>query len=471
MNEEMSRIRILDRMSDEIVLYESDHYVCIMKLFPMCRYDGTIARDDYRRFHLRFYIPREYLTDGYKKIEEIVVMTNGLDEFSHYTLYDELGSRFASKGLPAVLLPLPDHLHRHTRYRISKPDAKQLTDKPSQLMMSTPIRLYERFLQFKDELAQLRNHVTNVGCQQRTGPCSFYSNLFAPRVRISYLGYSLGAAALLSDYLESEADLNACFLLNGAIKLRDIISEQLFPQSIWDEFIRKLEEDYRARVDRNRFFEEIFLGHYVNYSRDLLEKHGHRVLFIYGGRDSLTSYKILETITPKKWGSGLLVLPGINHFLGIDEQWKKWIGLVVNLILEFNENAVRQTITKEELHRQYMKLQEGMDDLSAADRESIESQLYRASLMGIHPELDVAADAHRAEIKKITSSTRFEELQLGMMLYQAGMITAEQLSKGLEEHQKSKKKIGDVFVDVLELVPRDHVEALASVQIKAVGSI
>lgn len=283
-------------------------------------------------------------------------------------------------------------------------------------------------------------------------------------------GYSLGAASLLSDYLESEAELNACFLLNGAINLRDIISEKLFPQPDWEKFIRRLEEEYRQHERGNRFFEEIFLGQYVNHSRDLLKKHGHRVLFMYGGRDSLTSYKILETITPKKWGSGMLVLPGINHFLGVDEQWKKWIGLVVKLILAFNENAVRQTITKEELHRQYAKENTGSIDLSTADREILEGQYYRASLIGLNPESVAESESEKERLKRITESTAFEELPLGLMLYKARMVTVEELSQAIRVHQESKRRIGDVFVDVLKVVPRNHVEALASVQLRPVGA-
>lgn len=462
----MSRIRVIDRLSDEIVVYESDQYVCLMKLFPMCRHEGDISEEDYRRFHLRFYLPREYFTDAHKRIDEILVMTNGLDEFSHYTLYDELGSRFASNGLACVLMPLPDHLHRHTRFRINHPSAKQIIEKPSETMMRNPIRLYELFLQFKQELAQLRDHLMGTACGDPEGACRFYKHLFAPQVRVSYMGYSLGAAATLCDFLESEASLNACFLLNGAIQFRHITSEKMFPQKQWKAFTRRLEEEYRKRPDQNRLFEEVFLGQFVSRSQELLREHGRRVLFIFGGRDSLTSYKNMESIAPEEWGSGMLVLPGINHFLGIDEEWKKWIALVVKLILEFKENAVRRTITKEELERHYRLLGEKEFNTSEAALQGMQRQQYRAKLIGMDSPRIADAENEKRAIKELVKSKKFEELKLGLMLYQGRMITVEELLQALEIQRASfpRRRIGDILVDELKVVHRNHVEALASIQ-------
>jgi hypothetical protein len=113
MLEDLSRIRYVDRYKDEILVHEGAKYVCLMKLFPMCGLDTTPDEEDYRRFHMRFYIPREYFNDARKKIDRIIIMTNGLNEFDKYLLYDQLGSDVASLGLAAVLLPLPNHLNRH----------------------------------------------------------------------------------------------------------------------------------------------------------------------------------------------------------------------------------------------------------------------------------------------------------------------------------------------------------------------
>lgn len=460
MLEEMSRVRVVNRQSDKIIAYNGDHYVCLMKLFPMCMYGTDVPEDDYRRFHLRFYLPREYVIDARKKMDKILIMTNGLDEFTDYSLYDQLGSRFASRGLPAVLIPLPDHLNRHTRYRISSPDARQIKEKPSETMMREPITLYTRFLQFKDELAQLRGHIDGTTCQRADEPCSFYRHLFAPHVRISYLGFSVGAATMVSDFLEEEASLNACFLLSGAIKLPDIMGRRMFPRQ-WDKFIKKLMKEFREQpAPTNRLFEEIFLGQYIRETPELLRKHGRRMLFIYGGKDNFTSYKNIEAITPEAWGSGLLVLPGINHFLTIDEEWKKWIELVVKLISDFEENAARLIFTKEELRRG----DSADEDQSETELREREEQRYRASLLEI-PQRMAERDDDKRRLQEYVEATALEDLPLASMLFKKGLISFEELNDGLTEQSRCKGvRIGDVLVDVLRMVPREQVEELASIQ-------
>jgi hypothetical protein len=381
MLEKNSSIQFVDRQTDEITVYESEQYVCLMKLFPMCWHDDIIPEDDYRRFHLRFYIPREYFNDARKKIDRILVMTNGLDEFNDYQLYDQLGGRFASLGFPAVLLPLPDHLNRHIRYRLKEPDAKQIKAKPSGELLENPTVLYDRFLQVKEELAQLRRHIhwetLEDTCRDPKSPCSFYAHLFKRTVRVSYLGYSLGGATMLCDFLESEKSLNACFLLNPAINLPSVSGRMMFRQQ-WESFIRELKRIIRDYPSRDRLFEEILMGQYIEQTPELLQEHGHRLLFIFGGSDNFTSYKNSEVIMPEQWGSGMLILPGIKHIFAQNEEWKKWNTLTVKLISDFEENAARRVITREEL----IKIgKEGVCGISEDELRERNEVLWRASLL------------------------------------------------------------------------------------------
>ncbi len=159
MLEDFSRIGHVNRFADQLLVDETAEYVCLMKLFPMCGIAEEVTEHSYRRFHLRFYIPREYFNDARKKISRVLIMTNGLDESDNYLLYDQLGTRLAALGLATVLLPLPNHLNRHVRYRLKQPDEEKIKSKPSDEITVKPEVLHERFMQYKDELRQLRSHI------------------------------------------------------------------------------------------------------------------------------------------------------------------------------------------------------------------------------------------------------------------------------------------------------------------------
>lgn len=469
MLENMSRIRHVDRLEEEIIVDETAEYVCLMKLFPMCGESGKVPEESYRRFHQRFYIPREYFNDARKKINKILIMTNGLDEFDKYLLYDQLGTRLAALGLPTVLLPLPDHLNRHVRYRLREPDKDKIKAKPSGEIVENPIVLHDRFLQYKGELKRLRRHINwkagaglhdEYGCKNPEGVCSFYRHFFAEEVRVSYLGYSLGGATMLCDFLGTGKGLNACFLLNPAINLPAVNGSAMFGQDRWDSFIDDLSDVMRTYPEKDRLFEEILLGDYIRKTPKLLQENGRQLLFIFGGKDSFTSYKNAQGIMPEKWGSGMLIIPGIEHFVAENEEWKKWSTLAVKLICDFEGNAARRVITEEELD----KIREEADsEVPLDERLERDEELYRATLLGTPR----ARDAWKAEREKVRSHRRgvaVEELPLGEMLIKEKVITFEQLWDALEEQRRSQAKIGDILVDVFKLATREQVEKSASTQ-------
>lgn len=495
MLEDLSRIRYVDRHKDEILVHEGAKYVCLMKLFPMCGFDDTPDGEDYRRFHMRFYIPREYFNDARKKIDRVIIMTNGLNESDDYLLYDQLGSDFASLGLAAVLLPLPNHLNRHPRYRLDKPDNERIKVKLSDALVREPLLLYNGYLQCKKELAELRNHInwkrfdeTAVEpCKgrHRNGPCSFYSHFFAEEVRVSYFGYSLGGATVISDFLDSEQGLNACFLLNPAINIPKIKSDKIDKMHIasketWEKYVPELMSAMRSYPEKDKMFEEIVIGAYIQESPKLLKKHGHRLLFIFGGSDDFTEYKNSEPIVPEKWGSGMFIIPGIDHLVAHSEEWKKWRMLVVKLISNFEENAARRVITRQELEETIAgkELNEIMkkSDSNISDKEMRErnEELYRATLLLTVQRMNerkAARDEFR-ERRKLP----IEGLRLGEMLAKKGQINFDDLWDALEEQRRcappnapveqrmSRMRIGDILVDLFRLATREQVEELASLQ-------
>lgn len=495
MLEDLSRIRYVDRQKDEILVYEGAKYVCLMKLFPMCGHDDIPDDEDYRRFHMRFYIPREYFNDARKKIDRIIIMTNGLNESDKYSLYDQLGSDFASLGLAAVLLPLPNHLNRHPRYRLKKPDSESIKVKLSDTLMSEPLLLYNGYLQCKRELAELRNHINwkqfeepldaHLKDRHCKGHCSFYSHFFAEDVRISYFGYSLGGATVICDFLDSEESLNACFLLNPAINIPKIKSDKIEKMHIasketWQQYVPEIMNAMRNYPEKDEMFEEIVLGAYIQKSPILLKKHGHRLLFIFGGSDDFTEYKNSETIMPEKWGSGMFTIPGIEHLVAEREEWKKWRMLVVKLISNFEENAARRVITEKELEeiitgKEPNGVMRGSDsNISEKEMRERDEELYRATLLLTVQRMN-ERKAARDEFREHRRMP-IEGLRLGEMLAKKGQINFDDLWDALEEQRRcalpnapdeqrmSRMRIGDILVDVFRLATREQVEELVSIQ-------
>lgn len=469
MLEDLSRIRYIDRQKDEILVHEGAKYICLMKLFPMCEYDSVVPEEDYRRFHMRFYIPREYFNDARKKINRILIMTNGLDQFDNYLLYDQLGSDFASLGLAVVLLPLPNHLNRHPRYRLKEPNVQKIKAKLSDALLENPLLLHDGYLQCKKELKQLRDHINwkrfkenpDDPCKDRNhnGPCSFYSHFFADEVRVSYFGYSLGGATVLTDFLDSEHSLNACFLLNPAINLPKIEGSKMFGEEKWKKYVSDLRSAIRNYPEKDKLFEEIVIGEYIQDARELLQKHGHRLLFIFGGSDDFTKYTNSQRIMPEEWGSGMLIVPGIKHLVAESEEWNKWRTLMVKLISDFEENAARRAITEKELDE---IRKESDQDITEKERKERDEELFRATLLLTVQRMD-ERKAGREEFKA-RRTMPLEELRLGEMLGKKRLINFNELWDALEEQRMSHMRIGDILVNVFRLATREQVEELALIQ-------
>jgi hypothetical protein len=502
-----SRVRVVDRSIDEQIVHQNGHYVCLMKLFPMCGIKGEVGYEDFSRFHLRYYLPRAFLADKSAKVDRLVIMANGLDELGHFTLYDELGSRLASRGIASVLLPLPDHLNRHMRFRMRNPTVYQLTVKPSEILMTEPLALHERFLQYRQEVSILLDHVRGARCSGDDKSCSFYRHVFSPRTRVSVLGYSLGAAAMLSNFLErledtqSDSDsINTCILLSAAVTLRNTRPIRMFDERQWLEYVRQLENAYsnlhvfpQGTEVASRLFGAVCFGHQMYRVQELLKLHGRRFLFIYGGRDSITGADKLKDLVPENWGVSLLALPGINHFLAVDEEWKKWIGLVSNLIADFDENGTKTSITEK------FALQEtsvSLDEASvvAAKQESLNNVVLRSKLLGYDLELAREREVEKDQGKKIDREKLLKALRqfapetdfskaspdfvrstadflrdkkIGQVLFALDLITGRDLARAVDRQRRlaregTPKQIGSILVDDLDVLPRVHFEAIRS---------
>lgn len=78
------------------------------------RRDRVWTCDHVREFDLSIYVPLDLLDRRKARINNVVIMLNGLNEVSHlhYSHYDRIGARLASRGIGAILYPTPFHLNR-----------------------------------------------------------------------------------------------------------------------------------------------------------------------------------------------------------------------------------------------------------------------------------------------------------------------------------------------------------------------
>jgi hypothetical protein len=282
-------------------------------------------------------------------------------------------------------------------------------------------------------------------------------------VRISYFGFSLGGATMLCDFLDSQSRLNACFLLNPAIKLPSVDGRRLrLRQEEWDDFVIRLLTAYNEYKgsDKNTRFGEILLGHLIDAPK-LLRKYSQRLLFIYGGADTFTKHSNSADITQRETGSGLFMIPGVAHSIADNEEWQKWNTLTVKLISDFEENAARQVTTKEALNR-FQSGKYGAVEISEEEFRKSEAW-YRPFLLKIPQNMSERADEEKKAAKRV-ETTLLEDLRLGGMLRKRQLISFEELYDILEERRCSDLRVGDIAADVFRLVSREQVEELVEKQ-------
>jgi hypothetical protein len=349
------------RVQDIIYDYIDDNHIRIYKLFPQCMFEDDIDLIDYRRFHLRIYLPQEVYNDKYQLINKCFICFNGLNELTHFNLYDQIGKGLAKNGYGMILLPLPDHLNRNPQYRNNSKRYKVL---PSNSFIEEPENIFKAFKQIADELKIVIEHLRG-GCKEdrQKNCCAFFRRFFNPKGKISLIGYSLGGLVALSNSLILENEINSCILLNSGAKLEDIDVREFVVQKDWEEMVKKLQIsflNYLADPDERNFysiFDMTFLGNQRNIFRDQLEEYSNKLLFILGGSDSVTKYDSIESMEPRDHGLSILKIPGIHHFLAIDTNWDRWFPIVLKMIISFDESASKSSLWPNDILWSLLKFQ------------------------------------------------------------------------------------------------------------------
>ena len=340
-----SKVRHFDRTDDgdvQVVYSDSNHF-CILKLCPYADNNPPDNYSDYRRFHVRYYIPKFVYNTKNKKIKKMVFLFNGLNELDHFTLYDQIGQVLCRRGVAAALIPMPDHLNRHPKWRYTNPTKEHINNKPLDDLKERPEGLHERFLQYMEEIEELYKVIRNSDIYEGDlDTYCFYRHVFDPGTRISLLGYSLGGLAALSTFLAKPNRYNSCFLLNSGIQLKDIkLPESMISDDEWQKIVERASEKYKEEEGNiySKYFGMLYIGNTPALAKKALRPHLRKLLFIFGGADSIIPMESISRLATHGKGLPIFQIPGISHFPAIDREWNNWSLFTVNLIAEFEDNA------------------------------------------------------------------------------------------------------------------------------------
>jgi len=267
-----------------------------------------------------------------------------------------------------------------------------------------------------------------------------------------------------------------------------------------DDYVDKLEKAFEdATMNKsdnydltNSLFGALCFGRRSVMMKRLLKSFGRRIFFIFGGRDSVTGIDTLGNLEPHEWGLTKMVLPGINHFLGIDEEWKQWIGLVVNLIKDFDNSAARNIITekvasehlkhvntkskikkKELLESQYIvQRSEYLEhDFKHESNKEIERKLFdHIKREKIKKSLRLLSKGDETEKNKeyLDAEEYISESPIGQILYKSEVIKSSDLQKALEVQEEFKKmgetiQIGQILVNNLGIIRNEILKVFLEV--------
>ncbi len=200
-------------------------------------------------FHLRFYLPKQIISTIDQKIDEVVILLNGMNELDYFHFYDMIGEFFAEKNIAAILLPTPMNLNRRIKEDnefntlVKSIGYKDYIVTPAhRAMCNNEMIYYFSFLKSFQELDLLIDKIKfdyNIEPQnftneskafaenERKNDFEFYRQFFGgSNTKISVLGYSLGGLRALSFFLKKFKPIKDDLLL-GDLTLVKRISDFL----------------------------------------------------------------------------------------------------------------------------------------------------------------------------------------------------------------------------------------------------
>jgi len=175
-----------------------------------------------QEFTIRLYLPSiRRVSPPYNRL---YLLFNGLGEADPY-IFDDIGWELAdSKGIPAILMPLPVHFTRRVQspenlddpYKVSTDNEMRLiTQQILQEIFCRPARILAGFGQVMRDTKRLIEII-------KDGDDPYWSSLFEKNPSISLFGYSIGGFAALSMLLHDPKLYQSVFLLESGVAIDQI---------------------------------------------------------------------------------------------------------------------------------------------------------------------------------------------------------------------------------------------------------
>ncbi|MBI4743647.1 MAG: alpha/beta hydrolase [Actinobacteria bacterium] len=333
-----------------------------------------------KSFDLSFYVPLNAVSLPLQKIQNLLIMLNGLNEIEHihYSHYDRIGASLALRYIGAVLFPTPFHLNRtsyleerfRTRYENRSnskqrwpqaPGAPTMMRKPHKSMLSRPESLFYCFKQIANEITSFARYLRKSHGSTNTADASvnmdsndnyFYDYLFdRPNLKVHLLGYSLGGLQALFTFLRNPDLFDHCILVNSGASIDDLKTKPVgIYDDEWKEIKRKCHE-IRFHLpddigDERAFLNEVLFERPFNDERiaNVFRQNAHKLLFIAGGADIVSPAEHLLQFLKKEdhvatntefRGLNILQVEGLGHPLQRSLDYDRWFPVIISTINQF----------------------------------------------------------------------------------------------------------------------------------------
>lgn len=347
--------------------------------------DRVWTCDHVREFDLSFYVPLDILDRRKARIDNVVIMLNGLNEISHlhYNHYDRIGARLASRGIAAILYPTPFHLNRAAylepcyRVEYERHDRQKVGDKrrshlqrwsedadtvstrlPHHSLLNDPEGMFYCFEQTANELRALGNCLTASSADVPTDLTTleaakpFFDRLFLrrPNTRVSLLGYSLGGLQALYAFLLKPELFHRCILMNSGAHLDKMKTK---PAHITDEEwgairkgVAKVRFDHRQDIAHTGVLDDVLFNRPFHdpQVKELFPKYVRKILFVSGGADIVSPVEQLQFLEPEQaprpdegsfGGLNILQIAGLEHALQHSPVYDEWFLALMRIIEQF----------------------------------------------------------------------------------------------------------------------------------------
>lgn len=340
-----------------------------------------------KTFDLSFYVPMNVMNLPHQKIQNVLIMLNGLNEIEHihYSQYDRIGASLAFSGIGAVLYPTPFHLNRTTyleeRFKKEyekRPDKQQSWPRapgaptmnriPHKSMLLHPEAIFYCFQQISNEVSSFARYLRHIDgsldmsnglINLDSNDKEFYDQLFDPTtLKINLLGYSLGGMQALYTFLRNPDLFDHCILVNSGASIDSL---RVKPVRIKNEEWERIKSNcHKIRyslpsdisiIDRNFLNAVLFERPFKDENTaHIFRENAHKLLFIGGGADIVSPADYLLQFLEKDHaatstefrGLNILQVEGLAHPLQRSLEYDRWFPIIISTIDKFIRSPNRR---------------------------------------------------------------------------------------------------------------------------------